>query len=151
MEFYTDDNRDYTPVIEEWVRKFITTMTEDEPEIGDDSGNKPFGVKIIFDGYGGLEGEDENGQYVYDENGDKNMMSIAVFVHQDSLTKEFPEHELTPWGIIHRPKEECCIYCWYDVENDDIDVIPFEHNHSTEMDPEIVTQLIFDIHDKYTT
>ena len=151
MQFYMNDERDYSPIIENWVRKFASTMNDDELEVGDSSGETPFGVKIIFDGYADYEGEDENGEYVYKEGGDKDSMSFAVFVHENSLTQEFPEHELTPWGLIHRPKEECCIYCWYDVNDDNVDVIPFEDNNSTEMDPKKVTNIIFEIHDKYYT
>ena len=96
------------------------------------------GVKIIFDGYGYDEETDE-------ENGNKDMLSFAVFIHVDSLTREFPPHELTPWALIHRPKEEVCIWVWYDAETDEVDVIPYEDNSSTELDPELVTKLIFDI------
>ena len=28
MEFYTDDKRDYTPIIENWVYKFVSSMEE---------------------------------------------------------------------------------------------------------------------------
>ncbi len=96
-------------------------------------------------GFGDYEGENENGEYVYEEAGNKNMVSFAVFVHKTSLTEDFPEHEQTPWALIHRPKEEVCIYAWYDVENDQLDIIPFEDNNSTELDHEFVTDLIFKI------
>jgi hypothetical protein len=72
-------------------------------------------------------------------------MSFAVFVHKDSLTNEFPPHEQTPWALIHRPKEEVCIYVWYDENTDDIEVIPFEDNGATELDHKLVTDLIFAI------
>ena len=52
---------------------------------------------------------------------------------------------MTPWALIHRPKEEVCIYVWYDENADDVEVIPFEDNNSTELDPEFVTNLIFNI------
>ena len=138
MTIYLNDNRDYSEVIEHWVREFICTMDEGRLHPGDDSGDAPFGVKIIFDGYGYDEETNE-------ENADENMMSFAVFVHKDSLLEEFPEHEFAPWALIHRPKEEVCIWVWYDAENDQVDVIPFEDNNSTELDHEFVTQLIFDI------
>lgn len=84
-------------------------------------------VKIIFDGYGDLEDEDENGEYRYTEGGNKNMESYAIFIHKDALTPdfEFPEHE-TWFAIIHRPKEEVCIYAWYDVEADSWEFLPLE-------------------------
>ncbi len=146
-----NDDRDYSEVIEGWVREFISTMDDgDDIYPGNDSGEAPFGVKIIFDGFGDLESEDENGEYTYEEGGNKDIMSFAVFVHKDSLTKEFPEHEQTPWALIHRPKEECCIWVWYDANEDSIDVIPFEDNNSTELDHDFVTDLIFKIQERDT-
>jgi hypothetical protein len=141
MYFHTNDDRDYSEIVEGWVRTFISTMDEGWLEPGDESGIAPDGVKIIFDGYGYDEETDE-------ENADENMMSFAVFVHKDSLTEDFPPHDLTPWALIHRPKEEVCIYAWYDVETDEVDIIPFEDNHSTELDPDFVTDLIFKIEER---
>jgi len=138
MTIYLNDDRDYSEVIEGWVREFICTMDDGRLEPGDASGDAPFGVKIIFDGYGYDEETDE-------ENANENMMSFAVFIHKNSLDEEFPPHELTPWALIHRPKEEVCIWVWYDVENDEVDIIPFEDNNSTELDHEFVTELIFEI------
>jgi hypothetical protein len=140
MTIYLNDERDYSEIVEGWVREFISTMDDgDDLEPGNDSGDAPFGVKIIFDGYGYDEETDE-------ENGNKNMLSFAVFVHKNSLTEEFPPHELTPWALIHRPKEEVCIWVWYDAETDEVDIIPYEDNNSTELDHEFVNQLIFDIY-----
>ena len=118
----------------------------DDLEIGRDISDMPE-VKIIFDGHGDLETEDENGEYKFVEHGNTNMESYAIFIHKDALQEEFmfPEHELTPWALIHRPKEEVCIWVWYDAETDEVDVIPYEDNSSTELDPEFVTKLIFDI------
>jgi hypothetical protein len=145
MPIYTDDDRDYSEVIEGWVREFISTMDDGDLDPGDRSGDEPFGVKIIFDGYGILEWEDENGEYQCDEQGNKDMMSFAVFVHKNSLTEEFVDHEFTPWCLIHRPKEEVCIYCWYDAVEDQLDIIPFEENNSTELDHKFIYDLIFKI------
>jgi hypothetical protein len=142
MQFHMNDDREYSEVVEGWVREFVCTMDEgDDLEPGNDSGDAPFGVKIIFDGYG--YDEETN-----DEQGDKNMMSFAVFVHKDSLTEEFPPHELTPWALIHRPKEEVCIWVWYDVEHDEFDIIPFEDNNSTELDHDFLVDLIFKIQER---
>ena len=135
---YLNDDRDYSPIIESWVRDFIATMNDGVLEPGDDSGDKPKGVKIIFDGYGYNEETDEED--------DLDVMSFAVFVHKNSLTEEFPEHEQTPWALIHRPKEEVCIWCWYDANTDRADIIPFEDNNSTELDHKMVSKLIFEIH-----
>lgn len=149
MTFYLNDEREYSEIVEEWVREFICTMDEDDDLYpGNDSGDTPAGVKIIFDGFGDLEVDNGVDEYQYTEGGNRNMKSFAVFIHKNSLTEEFPPHELTPWALIHRPKEEVCIYVWYDEENDDVDVIPFEDNNSTELDPEFVTELIFAIHQR---
>ena len=142
---YLDDNRDYSSTIEGWVREFICTMDEGFLRPGDDSGDAPFGVKIIFDGYADLETYDEDNEYVYEEGGDTTQLSFAVFIHKDSLTHPFPEHEQTPWALIHRPREEVCIYVWYNENDDTVEVIPFEDNNSTELDHDFVTKLIFDI------
>lgn len=149
-KIYLNDDRDYSEIIEGWVRVFISTMDEGRLEPGDQSGEAPFGVKIIFDGYADLETTDENNEYVYEEGGDTTNMSFAVFIHKDSLTNEFPPHELTPWALIHRPKEEVCIWVWYNEDDDEIDVIPFEDNSSTELDHDFVTKLIFDIEKRET-
>jgi hypothetical protein len=125
---YFDDERDYSKIVEEWIRDFIATMDEGVLTAGNDSGEAPFGVKIIFDGYGYDEENDL-------ENNDTNTLSFAVFIHKNSLNEEFPPHEQTPWALIHRPKEEVCIWAWYDVNADLIDIIPFEDNNSTELDP----------------
>ena len=136
---YYDDEREYSEIVEQWIRDFIATMDEGVLQAGDDSGEAPFGVKIIFDGYGYDEENDL-------ENNDTNTMSFAVFIHKNSLTEEFPPHELTPWALIHRPKEEVCIWAWYDVNADIVEIIPFEDNNSTELDPQFVTDLIFKIY-----
>jgi len=47
--------------------------------------------------------------------------------------------------LIHRPKEEVCMWVWYDVDSDEMEVIPFEDNNSTELDHEVVYDLIFKI------
>jgi hypothetical protein len=100
-------------------------------EIGENISNIPE-IKIIFDGYGDLEDEDENGEYRYTEGGNKKMESYAIFIHKDALVDEFifPEHDSYAFTfgsmIQHRPAEEVCIYAWYDVENDSWDVLPLE-------------------------
>lgn len=49
----------YEEVVEYWVREFISTMDEGELRPGNQSGVEPLGVKIIFDGYGDLETDEE--------------------------------------------------------------------------------------------
>jgi hypothetical protein len=122
----------------------------DDLEIGRDISDLPE-VKIIFDGYGDAEYHDTNGEYVYEENGNRNMESYAIFIHKDALQEEFvfPEHELTPWALIHRPKEEVCIYAWYDVENDDWSINGLEETSDHDMTNEEVMNILDGLYDLY--
>lgn len=109
-------------------------------------------VKIIFDGYGDLEFEDLDGEYQYREGGNTNMESYAIFIHKDSAQEGFvfPEHELTPWCLIHRPKEEVCIYAWYDVENDTWDILPLEERvEDTDLTVEQVMGILEVLNERY--
>ncbi len=109
---------------ERYVVALLDNMWRDEDslEIGKDISDIAE-VKIIFDGYGDLETEDN-----YIEGGNTNMESYAIFIHRDSLQEDFvfPEHDMTPWALVHRPKEEVCLYAWYDVEQDRWDILPLE-------------------------
>jgi hypothetical protein len=109
-------------------------------------------VKIIFDGYGDLEEYANSGEYLYTEGGNKNMESYAIFIHKDSAQEDFvfPEHELTPWCLIHRPKEEVCIYAWYDVENDNWDILPLEERvEDTDLTIEQVMSILETLNERY--
>ena len=134
-------DRNYQQIIEEWVRDFINSMNSDVIDgyarQGEDFGNIPKGIKIIFDGYGYNENTDVND--------DINMISFAVFIHKNSINDYFPEHESAFNSIIHRPKEECCIYVWYNVSEDNIEVLPFEDSGSTELSNDLITDIIFKI------
>ena len=94
---------------DEILLKILEDMARDPDDlnIGENISDTPE-VKIIFDGYGDLETEDENGEYVYEEGGNTNMESYAIFIHKNSGKEGFvfPEHDLTPWGLVHRPDEE---------------------------------------------
>jgi len=118
-------------------------------EIGRDISDLPE-VKIIFDGYGDLETE-EDGEYKYVERGNTNMESYAIFIHKDALQEEFvfPEHELTPWALIHRPKEEVCIYAWYDVEADDWSINALEETSDHDMTSEQVMNVLDGLYELY--
>ena len=149
MEFFMDDKRDYSNVIQSWLEEFRATMDPDPSGgisvQGDDSGDTFPGVKIIFDGYAELD----------DGQPDLKTESYAVFVHKESLrNKHFPEHEVFPTSfgswIIHRPDEEVCIYAWYSSDDARWDVIPFEDNNGTNMKPHVISDLIFKIHKAYT-
>ena len=115
------DEFDYD-LYEEVIQSLLDVMWRDEDnlEIGEDISDIP-SVKIIFDGYGDLETEDEHGEYLYEEGGNRNMESYAIFIHRNSGDPQFqfPPHDLTPWALIHRPGEEVYICAWYDVENDE--------------------------------
>ena len=127
------------------VQLLIDTMWRDSEdlEIGRDISDIP-AVKIIFDGYGDLEDEDENGEYRYTEGGNKNMESYALFIHKDSAQPDFvfPEHELSPWCLIHRPAEEVCIHIWYDVENDDWSINSLDETMEHSMTDEEVIEIL---------
>jgi hypothetical protein len=122
---------DYDLIIESWARSFYATMQPD-PEVGDRSGDEPDGVKIVFEGYGYNEETDEHD--------DERTLYFAVFIHKESLTsKTFPEHDYVFGAIVHRPKEEACIHCYLDVENDIFDLNPTE---DIELDHELVGSII---------
>ena len=103
----------------------------DELEIGVDISDQPE-IKIMFDGYGDLETEDEEGNYVYKEGGNTDMESFCIFLHKDSLTEDFifPPHDVFAFTfgsmIQHRPKEEVCLYVWHDVTDDSWEVLQLE-------------------------
>ncbi len=127
------------------VQLLIDTMWRDSEdlEIGRDISDIP-AVKIIFDGYGDLEDEDENGEYRYTEGGNKNMESYALFIHKDSAQPDFvfPEHELSPWCLIHRPEEEVCIHIWYDVEHDEWSINSLDETMEHSMTDEEVIEIL---------
>lgn len=115
----------------------------DELKIGEDISDIPE-VKIIFDGYGYNEETDEQD--------DKNLESYAIFIHKDALQEgfEFPEHDTTPWCLIHRPKEEVCLYAWYDVKEERWEINYIEDaTQDTEMDTEDVLRILDGLNAKY--
>jgi hypothetical protein len=121
----------------------VAWIDRDNLEIGENITDVPV-VKVMFDGYGDLEDEDENGEYRYTEGGNKNMESYCVFIHRDSGKEdfEFPPHELSPWCLIHRPAEEVCIYAWYDVENDEWSINSLDETMEHEMTDEEVIEIL---------
>jgi len=131
----------YEEIIEIWLREFIHTMDEGLLAPGNRSGDELPGVKIIFDGYGYNEDTKADD--------DKNIMTFTIFIHKDSLSGQFPEHEETGLALIHRPKEEVSIKAIYDVSEDYIEVIPFEDADSTQLDHQFIYELINDIHQEY--
>ena len=122
----------------------------DDLEIGRDISDLPE-VKITFEGYGDLDEENMDGEYKYIEGGNTNMESYAIFLHKDAMTEDFifPEHDVYAFTfgrvIGHRPKEEVCIWAWYEKDSDEVTIIPFEENNSTELDHNFIVETIFEI------
>jgi hypothetical protein len=150
MEDYEYDYKRFDDIITSLLTS--SWREPEELEIGEDISNISE-IKIIFDGYGDLEDEDENGEYRYTEGGNTNMESYAIFIHKDSDKEnfQFPEHD-TAWNlIIHRTKEEVCIYAWYDVENDTWDILPLEDRLDQEcvMDENDVMRILITLKNRY--
>lgn len=134
---------------DELIQHHLDAMWHDSDE-GSDIGENVSSVeemKIIFDGYGDLETDDD-----YIEGGNKNMESFAIFIHKDALAEGFvfPEHELTPWALIHRPAEEVCVYAWHDVEKDEWEILDLEDRlRDTELNVEQVMEIMEGLHERY--
>ena len=147
------DYQRYESIIIEMMK--ASWRDPDDLEIGRDISDLPE-VKIIFDGYGDLE-EEINGEYKYTEGGNTNMESYAIFIHKDALVEEFmfPEHDVYSFTfgsmIQHRPKEEVCIYAWYDVKNDSWDILPLEDrlNEDNAMDENDVMVILEGLYELY--
>lgn len=143
------DNEDYDyELYEKYVQFLLDSMWRDpdQLEIGENISDCPE-VKIIFDGYGDLETEDD-----YIEGGNKNMESYAIFIHRDTQKEgfEFPEHDTVWHWLVHRTKEEVCIYAWYDVENDYWEILPMTEDTDVDMTTqELMNNLKF-LYDKYS-
>ena len=123
------DYQRYEQVILELLK--ASWRDPEDLEIGRDISDQPE-VKIIFDGYGDLEIDNGVDEYQYKEGGNTKMESYAIFIHRGAIDPDFmfPEHDSFSFTfgsmLQHRPKEEVCIYAWYDVENDIWDVLPLE-------------------------
>jgi hypothetical protein len=132
---------------DEMLRRHLDEMWRNEEalEIGENISDIPE-IKIIFDGYADLETEDE-----YIEGGNKNLESYAIFIHKDSGQEnfEFPEHDMTPWGLIHRPEEEVCIYAWYDVEEDEWEINVLYETSDHKMSDEEVMKILETLDERY--
>ena len=142
------DHEKYTEVIQ----KFLDVMWRDPEElvIGENISDIPE-IKIIFDGHGDLEETDENGDYVYTERGNTNMESYAIFIHKDSGKKdfEFPEHDMSPFGLYHRPDEEVCLYAWFDVELDEWSINSLYETSDHKMTNKQVMKILDTINKRY--
>lgn len=138
---------------EQILQRLLDTMwyDPDELEIGENISDVS-DVKIIFDGHGDLETEDENGEYVYLEKGNTNMESYAIFIHRDAAKEddwEFPEHDVSPWCLIHRSDEEVCIYAWHDLEENTWTINSLEETSDHEMTNTEVMEVLERIWTRY--
>ena len=79
------------------------------------------------------------------------MESYAIFIHRDSGKEDFvfPPHELTPWALIHRPKEEICIYAWYDTEAESWEIQSLEELSENELDDDEVMSILEAIYSQW--
>ncbi|MCF8160480.1 MAG: rhodanese-like domain-containing protein [Polaromonas sp.] len=131
----------FDKIIEGWVGDFESTMNKYDISPGEDSGDVPCGIKIIFDGYGESESH-ESGK-------NKNLLSFAVFIHKDSMSGTFPEHD-TQWGcVVHRPKEELCIYAWAHLDHKDgrvIEVLTDDLKFSSPVLERKLRRVVFDMY-----
>lgn len=137
---------------DEMLQRHLDEMWRDagHMDIGEDVSNI-CEIKIIFDGYADLEDEDDEGNYRYEEGGNKNLESYAIFIHKDSAKEGFvfPEHEFTPWGLIHRPEEEVCIYAWYNVEDDSWEINSLYETSDHKMTDEEVMEILQILDERY--
>lgn len=144
---FPQSNYDYVK-IDKVLQYLIDTMWYDAEnlEVGENISDYSE-VKIIFDGYGDLDNE-ETGEYI--EGGNKDMESYAIFIHKNSAEPdfEFPEHEMTPWALIHRPDEEICIWAWHDVKNDSWEFGSIDDTNSNLTEEQLIA--LFDaLYEKY--
>lgn len=116
-------------------------------------------IKIMFDGFGAKETEGPNGEVIYDEDGNEQLESFAIFIHKDSGKRNFvfPEHDVHAFTfgnmIQHRPKEEVCIYAWNDMEQDCWHILPLEDRleEDSEITSEMIMAVLERIYDKHYT
>ena len=111
-------------------------------------------VKIIFDGYSNKIPIGDN-NFLYKEQGNKNVEAWVMFVHKDALTENFvfPEHQRIPWidhpeGLpdwqtVRRPDEEVCLWTWYDKEKDSWDVLTLEER--MEVNNTLTEQIVMNV------
>ena len=141
----TYDHDRFTQIIEQVLTQ--AWRDPEELEVGENISDF-VEIKVMFNKHGTNEdtGEDD----------DKSVEEYCVFVHRDSGTKfaEFPEHQKSPLGIIHRPKEEMCLRAWFiksqdrtpqeieDGENEGYWDIEDPENSDTELDLDDVMDVL---------
>ena len=121
--------------LDDLIRKVVNEsaseqIAEEEFEQGSDVSKYPQ-LKVMFDGFG-------------DDGDDESMASFALFVHKNSADNGFvfPEHEETPWAIVQRPDEEAIIYCWYNREEEDWDILEPETENTDDLSPEQIIDIL---------
>lgn len=115
-----------------------------------------FEVKVIFNKYGF---NDETG-----EEDNKNVEEYCVFIHLHSGVKgfKFPEHDMSPFGLIHRPKEEICVHAWFlknpaqteqeieDDENEGTWEVEDIENTNNEIDLDMIMEILTSFEKNYS-
>ena len=142
------DYQRYEQVIIELLK--ASWRDPDDLEIGRDISDQPE-VKIIFDGYGDLEIDNGVDEYEYKEGGNTKMESYAIFIHKNAEAEgfEFPEHDMSPWCLIHRPSEEVCIHAWYEVDKDDWTINSLEETSEHDMPNCEVIEILETLNTRY--
>lgn len=94
------------------------------------------GIKIVHDGF--LTDDDGNE--------DEDQPCYAIFVHRDSLSGQFPEHDSHGGLVVHRPSEEVCFYVWLDLDSGQDQEI---NEPNTALDLNDFYRMIIEIQSKY--
>ena len=130
---------------EEIMIKFLSAMRRDSSNliVGENISSQPE-LKIIFEGYE----KDEDDEDILDSE------VYSFFVHKDSALVGFvfPEHESSPWSIIHRPEQEAWFKVSYDVPNDSWAFYWYPDNNSdndTELTEEEIINSLEKLNQKY--
>ena len=79
-------------------------------------------IKITFEGYE----KDEDDEDILESE------VYSFFIHKDSALDSFvfPEHESSPWSIVHRPEQEAWFKVSYDVTGDSWSFYWYPDNNS---------------------
>jgi hypothetical protein len=96
----------------------------------------PDGISIVPDGFAMDD----------DDNEDPQQPCYAIFVHRDSLSGQFPEHDTYGGIVVHRPIEEVCFYVWLDLATNQEQEI---NTPDTELDLDEFYRMIIEIQRSY--
>ena len=156
MSEINQDDYDYNRY-EKILKHMLETMWRDEEDLvrGENISDIPE-VKIMFESYADKEVEDEEGNYIETiENGDTNQECYCIFIHKDSAQEDFqfPEHETAAFIfgnlILHRTKEEVCIYAWYNVEENNWSINSLDETSEHDMTNKEVMNILETLYTRY--